>query len=181
MALETGRWTWRHNNIVNYVVKNLDTTKYTIHSDIEGHETSGGGSVPPEVCVTPLKPDIIIWDKQNNKFHMFELTCPLDVNIDKRHLEKANKYAHSTTDITHIQTFVTPFEVSSTGHITTQNKKRLQSLHKFCKPGIKLNTFIKNISSLSIYSSYHIWICRNDPQFVKPPYLPAPFNDIPSK
>ena len=173
--MDTGRWTWRHNNIVNYVVNCLDTTKFTIHSDIEGREAPGGGTVPPEVCVTNLKPDITIWDKEKNTFDMFELTVPLDNNIEQRHTDKTNKYAHFTTDITHITTKVTSFEVSSTGHITSQNKSHLQSLHKFCKPGIKQSTFIKNISCLSIYSSYHIWLCRNDPEFLTPAYLPAPF------
>ena len=153
----------------------LDTSKYTVHSDIEGHEAAGGGTVPPEVCVTNLKPDITIWDKDNNKFHMFELTVPLDVNIAQRNLDKSNKYAHFVTDITHINTSVTAFEVSSTGNVSADNKKRLTSLHKFCNHGIKLSTFIKNISTLSIYSSYHIWLCRNDPEFLTPPYLPAPF------
>ena len=37
VSLDTGRWTWRHNNIVNFEVNSLDTTKYTIHSDIAGH------------------------------------------------------------------------------------------------------------------------------------------------
>ena len=60
------------------------------------------------------------------------------------------------------------------------NKKRLTALHKFCKPGIKLSMFVKNISCLSIYSSYHIWLCRNDPVFVTPSYLPAPFQSSPS-
>ena len=63
---------------MNYVVNSLDTSKFTVHSDIEGHETAGGGTVPPEFCVTNLKPDITIWDKKNNKFDMFELTVPLD-------------------------------------------------------------------------------------------------------
>ena len=175
VAMETGRWTWRHNNIVSYVVNCLDTSRFTIHSDIGGHEAPGGGTVPPEVCVTNLKPDITIWDKEKNTFDMFELTVPLDRNIEQRHTDKTNKYAHFTTDITHITTKVTAFEVSSTGHITPQNKTHLQSLHKFCKPGIKQSTFIKNISCLSIYSSYHIWLCRNDPEFLTPPYLPAPF------
>ena len=83
--------------------------------------------------------------------------------------------AHFSTNITHINTTVTAFEISSTGNVSADNKKSLTSLHKFCTPGIKLSTFIKNISSLSIYSSYHIWLCRNDPVFVSPSYLPAPF------
>ena len=132
----TGRWTWRHNNILNYVVNCLDTSKYTIHSDIEGHKAAGGGTVPPEVCVTNLKPDITIWDKDNNQFHMFELTVPLDVNIAQRNLDKSNKYAHFVTDITHINTSVTAFEVSSTGNVSADNKKCLTSLHKFCNHGI---------------------------------------------
>ena len=82
---------------------------------------------------------------------------------------------HFTTDITHITTTVTAFEISSLGNVSSENKKRLTALHKFCKPGIKLSMFVKNISCLSIYSSYHIWLCRNDPVFVTPPYLPAPF------
>ena len=53
----------------------------------------------------------------------------------------------------------------------------LQALHKFCKPGIKLGNFKKNISGLSIYSSYHIWLCRSDPLFQEPPFLPPPFPD----
>ena len=27
VGLDTGRWTWRHNNIVNFVVNSLDTPK----------------------------------------------------------------------------------------------------------------------------------------------------------
>ena len=37
VALDTNRYTWRHNNVINYIVQSLDTTKYTIHSDIPGH------------------------------------------------------------------------------------------------------------------------------------------------
>ena len=56
MALDSGRFTWRHNNIINYIVQSLDTDKYTVHSDIPGHEAPGGGTVPPELANTPLKP-----------------------------------------------------------------------------------------------------------------------------
>ena len=47
-----------------------------------------------------------------------------------------------------------------TGHITQKNHTHLSTckLCKFCKPGFKLGNFKKNISGLSIYSSYHIWL-----------------------
>jgi hypothetical protein len=160
---------------VNYVVQSLDATKYTIFSDIEGHQAAGGGTIPPEVCITNLKPDITIWDKTSNKFRIFELTCPLEKHIKTRHTEKSNKYAHFVTDIAHIQTTVTAFEVSSRGYLSPENHIYIKSLHKFTKPGIKLTTFKKNISTLCLYSSYHIWLCRGDPVFVAPPYLQPSF------
>ena len=177
VGLETGRWTWRHNNIVNYIVNSIDTQKFSVHSDLPGHEAAGGGTIPPEILITNLKPDITILDKTNKKFHIFELTCPLLTNIDKQHDYKTNKYAHLLTDISHLHTTVTAFEITSTGHISKRNHTHLQALHKFCKPGIKLSNFKKNISGLSIYSSYHIWLCRNDPIFEEPPFLPPPFPD----
>ena len=88
VALDSGRFTWRHNNIINYIVQSLDTHKYTVHSDIPGHEAAGGGTVPPELAITPLKPDITIWDKECEKFHIFELTCPLEENIVARNTDK---------------------------------------------------------------------------------------------
>ena len=45
---DTGRWTWRHNNIVNYVVNSIDKEKYTVYSDLPGHTAAGGGSIPLE-------------------------------------------------------------------------------------------------------------------------------------
>ena len=44
---------------------------------------------------------------------------------------------------------MTAFEISSLGNVSSDNKKRLTALHKFCKPGIKLSMFVKNISGLA--------------------------------
>ena len=105
---------------------------------------------------------------------MLDLTVPLERNIDVRHLEKSKKYAHFVTNISHLHTSLTVLAVSSTGNITADNKKRISTLQNFCKHGTKLTRFLKKISCLSIYSSYYIWLCRNDPEFLTPPYLPAP-------
>ena len=177
VALDSQRFTWRHNNVINYIVQSLETTKFTVHSDIPGHEAAGGGTIPPEVTITALKPDITIWDKEKKIFKIFELTCPLEENVEVRHRDKENKYAHFVQDISVARASVTAFEVSSRGYISPRNHKHLKELHKYCKPNIKLATFKKNISTLSLYSSYHIWLCRSDMNFVEPPYLQATFSD----
>ena len=57
VMLNTDRYTWRHNNIVNFIVSNIDS-KYKVYSDLPGWEAPGGGTIPPALCVTNLKPDI---------------------------------------------------------------------------------------------------------------------------
>ena len=98
IALDTGRYTWRHNCVINYIVNSVDE-KFTVYSDLAGHTAPGGCSIPPELYVTVQKPDIVILNKHNKTIHIFELTCPLKKYIDTRHLEKSNKYSHFTTDI----------------------------------------------------------------------------------
>ena len=87
-SLENGKFLWRHNNIVNYVLQCLDETKFTIYSDLPGH-TVGAGSLPPEICITAQKPDIVIIDKKQKILHIFELTVPFEQNNEQRHFRKS--------------------------------------------------------------------------------------------
>ena len=112
--------------------------------------TVGGGSVPPEICITPHKPDIVIIDEKQKIMNIYELSVPFEQNIKKRRTEKSNKYAHFTTDCTGYRCNVTAFEIGSRGYISTRNHSALFSLHKFTKPGIKLSTFKENISVLAL-------------------------------
>ena len=178
MSLQNGKYLWRHNNVVNYIIKLVDTSKYTVYSDLPGY-TVGAGSIPPELCITVEKPDIVIQDKKNKFIHLFELSVPIESNgnIDKRHQEKSNKYAHFVTDMTGYECAVTAFEIGSRGYISTRNHAALYTLHKFVKPGVKLSKFKQNISALSVYSSFHIFITRKEALFTEPPYLLPPFDD----
>ena len=45
--------------VINYIVNSIDD-KYTVYSDLPGHTAPGGGYIPPELCVTSQKPDIVI-------------------------------------------------------------------------------------------------------------------------
>ena len=142
--------------------------------DLPGHTAPGGGSIPPELCVTSQKPDIVIIDNHMKAIHLYELTCPAERNIDTRNNEKSNKYAHFTTDITHLSCKVNCFEVSTKGFLNTRNHSTLNTLHKFVKPGITKTQFKSNISALSLTASYHIFLCKDEPTFMEPPFLLPP-------
>ena len=42
VGLNTGRWEWRHNTILNYIVSSVNSDKFTIYSDLEGHQAAWG-------------------------------------------------------------------------------------------------------------------------------------------
>ena len=86
--------------MINFIVSNVDTSRFKVYSDLPGWEAPGGGTIPSELCVTRLKPDIVIVDEIKKKLHIFELTVPLTMNIDQRHVEKTQKYTPFITDIT---------------------------------------------------------------------------------
>ena len=128
-------------------------TKFGVYSDLPGHTAAGGGSIPPELCVTTLKPDIVILDDQAKTIHLFELTCPSENNINQRHTEKTNKYAQFMTDISEYKCKVDAFEVSSKGFISPRNHTTLATLHKYINPSIKLQLFKKNILAIALTAS----------------------------
>ena len=148
---------------------NAVDNKFTVDSDLPGHTAPGGGSIPPELCVTALKPDIVIIDREKKTIHLYELTCPGEAYIKARHLEESNKYAHFQTDITEYKCLLKCFEVSSKGFLTSENHLTQNTLHRHIKPGITQSQFKNNISALSVTASHHIFLCRNDPTFLVPP------------
>ena len=83
IALEQKKFTRRHNNIINYIVNSVDENKFKVYSDLPGYQTSNGGSLPPSMMVTTLKPDIVIVDEINKKTVIYELTVQFERNIDK--------------------------------------------------------------------------------------------------
>ena len=100
---------------------------------------------------------------------------PLTSNQDQRHSEKSRKYVPFVTDITEHTTTVNSFEISSTGFIIKSNRSTLSTLHSFMRKDLKKSTFLSNLNALAWYGSYKIWLTREEPNFVDPPFpLPLP-------
>ena len=96
-SLNQGRFTFRHDNILQYISKCLDKEKYKCYVDIDGHQTPAGGTLPPNVIVTNLKPDITIINKRDKTISIFELTVPSEQRIDT-----ANKLKIENTNISYL-------------------------------------------------------------------------------
>ena len=114
---------------------------------------------------------IVIVDEIKKKLHIYELTVPLTMNIDQRNREKTQKYTPFLTDITNYTCTLNCFEVSSTGYINPRNKLTLTTLHSFLRKDMKKSTFLSNLNSLAWYSSYQVWLTREEKEFAIPPFL----------
>ena len=97
---------------MNFIVTNVDS-QFKVYSDLPGFEAPGGGTIPPAIYVTNLKPDIVIVDdyERTKTLHIYKLTMPSMSNIKARHHEKTNKYSHFLTDIATYKTSLNCFEV----------------------------------------------------------------------
>ena len=69
-SLDMGKCLWRHNNLINYIVQSVDTTKFKVYADLPEH-TVDGGTIPADICITPQKPDIVIIDEKSNSINIF--------------------------------------------------------------------------------------------------------------
>ena len=175
VSLNQARYTWRHDNLIKYIVDSVDISKFSVYSDIPGFQTPNGGSVPADMAVTTLKPDVVILDHKDKTIHLFELTVNWESNSEKNNTYKSNKYAHFLTDITKYKPSLTAFEVGVRGNLDKENLNRLKSLHLFMKKNIKLKTFTNNLSALAVNSSYFIFTCRKEPMWNQTGYLGPPF------
>ena len=70
----------------------------SLFSDIGGYTTTGG-TLPVDVIVSKLKPDMVFYNKKDNTIHLVELTVPFETNIQKAHDRKAQKYRDLVSDI----------------------------------------------------------------------------------
>ena len=119
--------------------------------------TTTGGTLPANIIVSKLRPDIVIINTKNNSVHLVELTVPFEQNINKAHERKINKYSDLTSDISDngYTCDLTCIEIGSRGLITPETIKRFSTIFSFLTAKTS-KSLKKNLSKLSILISYAI-------------------------
>ena len=65
--LSQRRWTWQHDNIINFTIKQINKKKYEEYADVDWHKYNNGSTIPPNILVTAHCPDIIVIDQERKK------------------------------------------------------------------------------------------------------------------
>ncbi len=177
VMLDQERYTWRHNNVLQYIHQTLSKSPVcdtlSINVDLPGHSKT---TIPYHILPTSCRPDLVICFNSSKKIVIFELTVPFELNVEKRHADKMNKYASLVNDLHDIgyTCDLICFEVGSRGHISKDNRERLLNVLKSLKLGKQIKKVSSHISKLSLLSSFSLFHAKDEPTWIECNLLSIP-------
>ena len=174
VALDQGRYTWRHNSVLLSVIDIIRPklkAGFQLYSDLSGLQAPHGGTIPPNIHVTALRPDLVIINEPAREVIIFELTCPWDGNVERSHSFKEDKYAPLVADLSrNFKTDLFSVEVSVRGQLSKANRSRLKAFAYRCcdEPKAATKSMITNSSKAALLCSYSIFTARKEPTWASP-------------
>jgi virulence-associated protein VapD len=168
------RLKWRHDSILNFITSKIksSTNSFKVFSDLP-NLMEGISTIPVNVAITSLKPDIVCIDFILKKCVILELTVPFEMNIDDAKERKTKKYEHLVNDIEDNGYEVVYFtlEIGSRGYINKRNEDTLKSFFKINGCNDKI-CYLKNvISKIALVGSYVIFNAKYDKSWNSPAYI----------
>ena len=131
VSLNQGRYTWGHDSVLSTIIGIIRpclNPDYRLYSDLPGYGAPHGGTIPPHVLVTNLRPEIFFVNESLRKAIVFELTCPWDANVQRSHAYKEDKYAPLVADLSRDFTvYHFSVEVTVRGQISKENRSRMKA------------------------------------------------------
>ena len=155
MAVNQGRYTWRHNSLlytICHYLNHLISKGYSLFADIEGYRNTSElfHRSRPDAALVSSKEIIII-----------ELTCCFETNLINSRNYKKERYRNIDKDVVDQarqikKVFV---EISSLGFYT----KHIKDLKSLCKMDSNINTdrLLAKLTEVAVRSSYYIFTQRN--------------------
>ena len=175
VSLVQGRFTWRHNTVLNHLTNTLIENKpdnIEVLADLPGLDLNGS-TLPPDIVQTTSRPDLVIINRHEKSVQILELTCSFESNIEMANARKTVKYTQLKNDIEDMgySCALIPFEIGSRGHVTKTNKFNI--INTFMKNNIRSNALkcIRELSKLSLSCSFSIFHAYTQPTWRDPPLL----------
>ena len=172
-ALDQGRYTWRHDSVLLSIIESIRndlSDGFVLYSDLPNFQAAHGGTIPPHILTTNLRPDMFIVNETSRIAIIFELTCPWDGNVSRSHTMKQEKYASLVNDLARdFRVFQFSFEVSVRGQVTCDNRIRLRDfIFRSCGRGVSSKKICLAISRAALLTSFSIFSARKEPSWLSP-------------
>ena len=180
-ALNNGKYTWRHNNVLKIITEflfdHLSKKGIKILADLADKPYSYS-AFPPHILSTQLRPDIIIMDdeKSPKRISLIELTCPDDEGSGEAYQRKMQKYLPLKEELRRkkIECDILPVEVTTRGRVLRSLPmaiEKVMSNHGITLPKLSLKNMLSSVSYMALNCSFVIYITRRS----------SSFHDIPSE
>ncbi len=172
--LNDGRYTWRHNSVLDCLASRLKSVlpkTVKLFCDLPGHLV-GISTIPTDILITNLKPDIVLVNYESKSVTLIELTIPYDDNILAANERKKKRYDQLINDIEE-KGFSTNFyaiEISSRGYISSENQQRLKKIINFPNAS-QFRKFRLSLQKISIVCSYCIFYSKFEKEWIDPPLV----------
>ena len=177
VMLNQGRYSWRHNSVLMKLYESLKPhlpESAKIFCDLPGLMT-GVSTIPTDILITLLRPDLVIVDYNEKTMSIVELTIPFDSNIESANNRKIKKYENLISDIENegLSVRFFAFEISSRGYISPDNQKRLKQImtltdsftHKM------LNSLKLSLQKIVLVCSYCTFYSKYDSEWIEPQFV----------
>ena len=134
---------------------------------------SGISTIPTDILVTNLRPDLVILDRIGKSITLFELSVPFETNISASHLRKIERYEKLIQDLQNVGFKVSyyAFEIGSRGFISKDNASRLKSIFHQFSTSKNVAEVKRNIMKISLLCSFIIYHSKFDEHWVRPAYV----------
>ena len=179
-ATEQLRFNLRHDSILLHIVKQVRASKQhsgkRIIADVPGFQLPDGGTIPPEILMTGMKPDIVLIEEKTNSVELFELTNCADSkeNIQGAQNRKHMRYRELKNDL---NASLKCFEVCA---LRNMPKHARETIRYLVGRRAARETF-KIPAKIAISASYYIFNRRRDKEWVSPPLFERHFVDFGAK
>ncbi len=180
--LEQGRYTWRHNSVLQELYLSFGDLKcdnWEVIVDLPNHSSiQGNTTVPCDIVQTTQRPDLVLINREKCEILLVELTVCFESQILHAHERKTDRYASLLTDIRDkdFNAKLFTIEVGSRGYVDVSNFNKLKCLAKNLNPKVKqLDKTIKrlrnDISKCAVLCSFSLFYSKYNAIWKDPPLL----------
>ena len=155
--LEQGRYTWRHNSVLNFLASSLKSVEgSSLYVDIAGFPS------PSIITGDDLRPDLLLKTK-DNCLYILELTIGFETNLNNNAERKRLKYSRLVSDLKNHYKSVTfvNLSMSCLGIYANSCLSFLEMLDSLSIDNQHTRFLISKLSTISIRTTYYIFCCRD--------------------
>ena len=156
------------NSILYYVLP----CDFELFADLP-HLLKGNTTIPHDIFITKLKPDLVLVNRSTSDIFIVELTVPFESVIKDAHKRKCLKYSELVSDIESsgykAQLFC--IEVGSRGYICKDNIKTFKSIFHTFDAKLPVSTLRFSLCKIVLVCSFIIYHSKYDANWSDPSYV----------